>query len=57
MENLKEKAVDLFKSGLNCSQSVLSAHSEKLGFPNDWGLMFSLGFGAVWAGCRKHAGL
>jgi C_GCAxxG_C_C family probable redox protein len=39
------KAVESFKSGLNCAQAVLTAYSEDLNFDRNLALMISSGFG------------
>ena len=41
----KEKAIESFRGGLNCSQAVFSACSEKLGFDEKNALRVALGFG------------
>ena len=44
--NLEEyNAINLFKSGLNCAQAVLSTYSDKLNFDNKLALSISCGFG------------
>ncbi|MCA1745872.1 MAG: C-GCAxxG-C-C family protein, partial [Bacteroidales bacterium] len=43
---MQDKAVSLMDAGFNCSQSVLSAYSEVLGFDNELALSVSCGFGA-----------
>jgi len=45
MKALEEKAINSFKSGLNCSQAVLSAYSDKLNFDNNLALSVACGFG------------
>jgi len=45
MKTTEEIAVDLFKGDLNCSQSVLTAYSEKFNFDKGLGLSVSCGFG------------
>jgi len=45
MKALEEKAIRSFKSGLNCSQAVLSAYSDKLNFDNNLALSVACGFG------------
>lgn len=44
--NIEEKAIVSFRAGLNCSQAVLTAYSEKLNFNNDLALGVACGFGA-----------
>jgi C_GCAxxG_C_C family probable redox protein len=41
-----EKSLVLFRSGLNCSQTVLTAYTEDLHFDNNLALNISSGFGA-----------
>ena len=45
METIEENAVSLFKGGLNCSQSVLTAYSEEFGFDKGLASAISCGFG------------
>jgi C_GCAxxG_C_C family probable redox protein len=45
MIQTKENAINSFKSGLNCAQSVLTSYSEKLNFDNGLALNISCGFG------------
>jgi len=45
MELKKEKAIHSFKSGLNCSQAVLTAYCDELNLNNDFALSVSCGFG------------
>lgn len=40
-----EMAINKFKEGYNCAQSVLSCFSEQLGISNDFALKMSNGFG------------
>ncbi len=42
----EDKAIDSFKSGLNCTQSVLTAYSDDLNFDNHLALRMACGFGA-----------
>ena len=46
MELKQEKALNNFKSGFNCAQSVLTAFSEELKFDNSLALNISAGFGS-----------
>jgi C_GCAxxG_C_C family probable redox protein len=41
-----EKAIEAFRSGLNCAQSVVTAYSDKLNFDNNMAISISCGFGA-----------
>jgi C_GCAxxG_C_C family probable redox protein len=45
MEIVKEKAIKFFQSGLNCSQSVFLAYSERFNIDNELALSLSCGFG------------
>jgi C_GCAxxG_C_C family probable redox protein len=45
MEKKEDKAIGLFKSGLNCAQSVLTAYAEELDFDKNLALSISCGFG------------
>jgi len=46
MKNFNEtKAIESFRSGLNCAQAVFTAYSEKLNIDNDLALSVSCGFG------------
>jgi C_GCAxxG_C_C family probable redox protein len=45
MEKKEDKAIGLFKSGLNCAQSVLTAYAEELDFDKNLALRISCGFG------------
>ena len=42
---IEEKAIETFRAGLNCSQAVFTAYSDKLNFDNDLALSVSCGFG------------
>lgn len=45
-KQIEEKAIKLFNSGYNCSQSVLSALSDNLNLDNETALKVASGFGA-----------
>ena len=45
MEKRIEKAVELFKEGYNCSQSVVAAFADMYGFTNEQALKMSASFG------------
>ena len=45
-KQIEEKAIKLFNAGFNCSQSVLSAFSDKLKLDNETALKVASGFGA-----------
>lgn len=49
MKTRAEKAAELFNSGFNCAQSVLTVFSEKYGVSNETALKMSCGLGG---GCR-----
>jgi len=44
-KSIEERAIETFRSGLNCSQAVFTAYSEKLNYDNDLALSVSCGFG------------
>lgn len=46
MNDLQTKAVESFRSGLNCAQSVLTAFSDNYKIDKSTALMISCGFGA-----------
>ena len=46
IEQIEKKAISLFNSGFNCSQSVLSAYSDNLSLDNQTALSVACGFGA-----------
>lgn len=52
----EEIALSFFDSGLNCSQSVLSAYSEKFGLDVDTAIKASAAFGAGFARLQKTCG-
>ena len=45
MEERVQRAVDLFKSGYNCSQSVVAAYADMYGFTEEQALRMSASFG------------
>jgi hypothetical protein len=45
MFSTKEKALTIFRSGLNCAQSILAAHSEEFNIENSTALAITTGFG------------
>ncbi len=45
MKQIEEKAIESFRSGLNCAQAVLTAHADEMGFDNNLALSVSCGFG------------
>ena len=46
MKPHEQKAIDAFKSGLNCAQAVITAYSDSLKFDYKQALCLSCGFGA-----------
>jgi len=42
---LEEKAIEVFRSGLNCAQAVVTSYSDKLQFDNSIALSVACGFG------------
>lgn len=51
-----ERAVELFKSGFNCSQSVVAAFAELYGFTQEQGLHMSASFGGGIGRMRQTCG-
>jgi C_GCAxxG_C_C family probable redox protein len=45
MKPIKEKAIESFRSGLNCAQAVLTAYSEELQLDNNLAQSVSCAFG------------
>lgn len=45
MKSKEEIAIESFRSGLNCSQSVVSAYAEEMNFDRNLALSISCGFG------------
>jgi len=45
MEPKEEKAINSFRTGLNCAQAVLTAYSDDLNFDKNLALSISCGFG------------
>ena len=48
MSERSEKAVELFKSGYNCSQAVFAAYADLFGFDEDTALKVSAVLAAEW---------
>jgi C_GCAxxG_C_C family probable redox protein len=46
MKPHEQKAIDAFRSGLNCAQSVITAYNDSLKFDYKQALCLSCGFGA-----------
>lgn len=51
-----EKSVELFKSGYNCSQSVVAAFADKYGFTEEQALRMSASFGGGIGRMRQTCG-
>jgi len=56
MENNTEKAIDSFKAGYNCAQSVLLAFKEDLGFDEKLASAVSVGFGGGMGRLQEKCG-
>ena len=56
MSEKSEKAKELFKSGYNCSQSVLGVFCEELGMDFDTAMKISLSFGGGMGRMREVCG-
>lgn len=56
MEERIEKAVELFKQGFNCSQSVVAAFADMYGFTNEQALKMSASFGGGIGRMRETCG-
>ena len=56
MEERIEKAVELFKEGYNCSQSVVAAFADMYGFTNEQALKMSASFGGGIGRMRQTCG-
>ena len=56
LEERVTKAVELFKNGYNCSQSVVAAFADIYGFTNSQAMLISSGFGAGVAKTRQMCG-
>lgn len=56
MESRKEKAMELFKKGYNCSQSVVLAYSDVLGLDWDTAAKMSASFGGGFGRLRHVCG-
>lgn len=55
-EDRIQRAVDLFKSGYNCSQSVVAAFADMYGFTNEQALHMSASFGGGIGRMRQTCG-
>lgn len=56
IEDRIEKAVELFKSGFNCSQSVVAAFADMYGFSEEQALRMSASFGGGIGRMRQTCG-
>ncbi len=56
MEDKVDKAINLFKSGYNCAQSVVAAYKEDLGFDENQALSISVGFGGGMGRLQEKCG-
>lgn len=56
MSERSEKAVELFKSGYNCSQAVFAAYADIFGFSEDMALRVSAGLGGGVGRSREVCG-
>ena len=56
MEDRIQKAVELFKSGYNCSQSVVAAFADMYGFTQEQALRMSASFGGGIGRMRETCG-
>lgn len=56
MESRKEKAVELFMEGYNCSQAVFAAYADLFGIDFDMALKLSASFGAGMGRMREVCG-
>jgi C_GCAxxG_C_C family probable redox protein len=46
LKTIEEKALESFRSGLNCAQAVVTSYSDKMNYDNSLALSISCGFGA-----------
>lgn len=56
MKSKEQKAIQLFRSGSNCAQSVLSVYSEELRIDNSMAMNISSGFGGGMGRLQKTCG-
>ena len=56
MSEHSDRAVELFKSGYNCSQSVFAAFCDKTGLPQETALRVAAGFGGGIGRMREVCG-
>jgi C_GCAxxG_C_C family probable redox protein len=56
MEDKVDKAINLFKSGYNCAQSVVVTFKDDLGFDENQALSISVGFGGGMGRLQEKCG-
>lgn len=56
MENKVQKAIELFKSGYNCSQSITAAYADLYGFTEEQALRMAASFGGGIGRMRETCG-
>lgn len=56
MESKIEKAIELFKEGYNCSQSVVAAYAEEYGYTREQALKMAASFGGGIGRMRQTCG-
>ena len=56
MEHKSENAINYFKSGYNCAQSVVAAFKDDLGFDENLALEISVGFGGGMGRLQEKCG-
>lgn len=56
MSYYTDRAVELFKSGFNCSQAVFAAFADKIGMPEETALRVSAGLGGGVGRMREVCG-
>jgi C_GCAxxG_C_C family probable redox protein len=44
-KNMRKRAIESFRAGLNCTQAVVTSYSGELNFDKDLGLQIACGFG------------
>ncbi len=57
MENIEENAISTFRAGLNCSQAVVAAYADKLGYDKELALSVSTGFGGGMGRLQETCGV
>ncbi len=56
MESKEIKAINAFKSGCNCAQSVVVAFAQELGYDEEFALNMSVGFGGGMGRLQEKCG-